>query len=41
MQKIEIMADSLMDFVEHIMETAKTPEEKELIQRKIQELGRV
>ena len=41
MQKIEIMADSLMDFVEHIMETAKTPEEKELIQRKIQELGRM
>lgn len=41
MQKIEIMADSLMDFVEHIRKTAKTPEERELIDRKIQEMSRM
>lgn len=41
MQKIEIMADSLMDFVEHIMKTAKTPEEKQLIQRKIKEMSQM
>ncbi len=39
MQKIEIMADSLMDFVEHMRKTAKTPEERELIDRKIQEMS--
>lgn len=41
MQKIEIMADSLMDFVEYLRENAKTPEERQLIERKIKELGRM
>lgn len=39
MEKIEIMADSLMDFVEHIKKAVKTPEEKQLIDKKIQELS--
>ena len=41
MQKIEIMADSLMDFVEHVKNSAKTPEERQLIDRKIKELGQM
>ena len=41
MQKIEVMADSLMDFVEHIKSTAKTPEERQLINRKIQEMSQM
>ena len=41
MQKIEIMADSLMDFVEHLKKEAKTPEERQLIDQKIQELSRM
>lgn len=41
MELIETMADSLMDFVEHLKKTAKSPEEKQLIQQKLQELGRM
>lgn len=41
MMKIEIMADSLMDFVKHLKKEAKSPEEKQLIQEKLQELGRM
>jgi hypothetical protein len=41
MELIEMMADSLMDFVEHLKKTAKSPEEKQLIQQKLQELGRM
>lgn len=41
MMKIEIMADSLMDFVEHLKKEAKSPEEKQLIEDKIKELGRM
>lgn len=41
MQKIEIMADSLMDFIEHIKKEAKTPEEKQLIDEKLREIGRM
>lgn len=41
MELIETMADSLMDFVEHLKKTAKSPEEKQLIQEKLQELGRM
>lgn len=41
MELIEMMADSLMEFVEHLKKTAKSPEEKQLIQQKLQELGRM
>lgn len=41
MQKIEIMADSLMDFIEHIKKEAKSPEEKQLIDEKLKEIGRM
>ena len=41
MMKIEIMADSLMDFVEHLRKEAKTPEERQLIDQKLQELSRM
>ncbi|WP_298061784.1 hypothetical protein [uncultured Rikenella sp.] len=41
MQKIEIMADSLMDFIHHIKKEAKTPEEKQLIDEKLKEIGRM
>lgn len=41
MQKIEIMADSLMDFIHHIKKEAKTPEEKQLIDEKLREIGRM
>lgn len=41
MELIEMMADSLMEFVEHLKKTAKSPEEKQLIQKKLQELGRM
>lgn len=41
MQKIEIMADSLIDFIHHIKKEAKTPEEKRLIDEKLQEIGRM
>lgn len=41
MEKIEIMADSLMDFIEHIKKTAKTPEEKQFIDKKMQELSQM
>lgn len=41
MQKLEIMADALVDFVEHIKKNAKTPEERELIEHKIEELSRM
>ncbi len=41
MQKIEIMADSLMDFIQHIKREAKTPEEKQLIDEKLREIGRM
>ena len=41
MQKIEIMADSLIDFIHHIKKEAKTPEEKQLIDEKLQEIGRM
>lgn len=41
MQKIEIMADSLMDFIHHIKKEAKTPEERQLIEEKLQEIGRM
>lgn len=41
MQKIEIMADSLMDFIHHIKKEAKTPEEKQLIEEKLREVGRM
>lgn len=41
MMKIEIMAESLMDFVKHLKKEAKSPEEKQLIQEKLQELGRM
>ena len=40
-QKIEIMADSLMDFIHHIKKEAKTPEEKQLIDEKLREIGRI
>lgn len=39
MQKIEMMTDSLMDFVNHVKKIAKTPEERQFIDRKIQELS--
>lgn len=38
MDRIEIMTDSLADFIEHIKRTARTPEEKQFIVKKIQEL---
>lgn len=41
MMKIEVMAESLMDFVKHLKKEAKSPEEKQLIQQKIQELSRM
>ena len=41
MMKIEILADSLMDFVEHLKKEAKSPEEKQLIEQKMQELSRM
>lgn len=41
MQKIEIMADSLIDFIHHIKKQAKTPEEKQLIDEKLREIGRM
>jgi len=41
MQKIEVMGDALVDFVEHIKKTVKSPEEREIIDRKIQELSRM
>lgn len=41
MQKIEIMADSLIDFIHHIKREAKTPEERQLIDEKLQEIGRM
>lgn len=39
MQKIEMMTDSLMDFVNHVKKIAKTPEERQFIDRKVQELS--
>lgn len=39
MQKIEMMTDSLMDFVNHVKKIAKTPDERQFIDRKIQELS--
>ena len=41
MEKIEMMTDSLMDFVEHIKKIAKTPEEKQFIEKKVQELSQM
>ena len=41
MQKIEVMTDSLMDFVNHVKKIAKTPEERQFIDRKIQELSEI
>lgn len=41
MMKIEVMAESLIDFVEHLKKEAKSPEEKQLIQQKLKELGRM
>ncbi len=41
MMKIEIMADSLIDFIHHIKKEAKTPEERQLIDQKLQEIGRM
>lgn len=41
MMKIEVMADSLMDFIHHLKQEAKTPQEKQLIDEKLKEIGRM
>ena len=37
--KLEIMADALIDFVEHIKKQAKSPEEKQIIEDAVRELS--
>lgn len=41
MMKIEIMTDSLMDFIHHLKQEAKSPEEKRMIDEKLKEIGRM